>query len=162
LLEAADPAIDGGQHKPSYSIDTVRRVKQTLGKKRPLVFSDRNGRFPGQSPNANEADELLAAMLISSWPRRPGFSLADVASSLPRSYARRPGGDKLFRKQKMEGPLVSAGRSPCTCCRRLTRTFGHADRAAVDRGSALKRLVPDAVAEYIHKERLFATLQLGR
>jgi nicotinate-nucleotide adenylyltransferase len=38
LLEAADPAIDGGQHKPSYSIDTVRRVKQTLGKSDRLYF----------------------------------------------------------------------------------------------------------------------------
>src|ERR1019366_4370447 len=27
LLEAADPATDGSRRKPSYSIDTVRRVK---------------------------------------------------------------------------------------------------------------------------------------
>jgi nicotinic acid mononucleotide adenylyltransferase len=30
-------------------------------------------------------------------------------------------------------------------------------RAAVDRGGALKRLVPDAVAEYIHKVKLYRT-----
>jgi nicotinic acid mononucleotide adenylyltransferase len=35
-------------------------------------------------------------------------------------------------------------------------------RAAVERGGALKRLVPDAVAEYIHKEHLYRTRGTGR
>jgi len=34
-------------------------------------------------------------------------------------------------------------------------------RAAVDRGAALKRLVPEAVAEYIQKERLYRKTGAG-
>src|ERR1035438_10142098 len=38
LWEAADPATGGSQRKPSYSIDTVRRVKAMLGKSDHLYF----------------------------------------------------------------------------------------------------------------------------
>jgi nicotinic acid mononucleotide adenylyltransferase len=86
---------------------------------------------------------------------RPGFSLADVASSLPEKLRPPPAVTKLFRKQKMEGPLVLPG----VTLHMLPETHENVSatqiRAAVDRGSALKRLVPDAVAEYIHKERLY-------
>ena len=153
LLEAADPAIDGGQHKPSYSIDTVRRVKQTLGKSDRLYFLIGMDAFQDIA-KWNEADELLAQcdFIVAA---RPGFSLADVASSLPEKLRPPPAVTKLFRKQKMEGPLVLPG----VTLHMLPETHENVSatqiRAAVDRGSALKRLVPDAVAEYIHKERLY-------
>ena len=61
----------------------------------------------------------------------------------------------MFRKQKMEGPLVLPG----VTLHMLPETHENISatqiRAAVDRGGALKRLVPDAVAEYIHKEHLY-------
>jgi len=153
LLEAADPAIDGGQHKPSYSIDTVRRVRQTLGKSDRLYFLIGMDAFQDIA-KWNEADELLAQcdFIVAA---RPGFSLADVASSLPEKLRPPPAVTKLFRKQKMEGPLVLPG----VTLHMLPETHENVSatqiRAAVDRGSALKRLVPDAVAEYIHKERLY-------
>ena len=80
-LFQADPAIDGGQPKPSYSIDTVRRVKQTLGKSDRLYFLIGMDAFQDIA-KWNEADELLAQcdFIVAA---RPGFSLADVASSLP-------------------------------------------------------------------------------
>jgi nicotinic acid mononucleotide adenylyltransferase len=62
---------------------------------------------------------------------------------------------KLFRKQKMSGPLVLPG----VTLHMLPETHENVSatqiRAAVDRGAALKRLVPDGVAEYIQKERLY-------
>src|SRR5580693_565803 len=38
LLEAPDPETGGSRRKPSYSIDTVRRVKKSLGKSDHLYF----------------------------------------------------------------------------------------------------------------------------
>ena len=62
---------------------------------------------------------------------------------------------KLFRKQKIDGPLVLPG----VTLHMLPETHENISatqiRAAVNRGGALKRLVPDAVAEYIHKVQLY-------
>ena len=47
LLEAPDPERRRRASQPSYSIETVRRVKKTLGKSDHLYFLDRHGRFQG-------------------------------------------------------------------------------------------------------------------
>jgi len=62
---------------------------------------------------------------------------------------------KLFRKQKMEGPLVLPGATLHMLPKTHENVSATQIRAAVERGGALKRLVPDAVAEYIHKEQLY-------
>ena len=61
----------------------------------------------------------------------------------------------LFRKQKMEGPLVLPGATLHMLPETHENVSATQIRAAVERGGALKRLVPDAVAEYIHKEQLY-------
>ena len=61
-----------------------------------------------------ECDFIVAA--------RPGYSLADVASSLPPSLRPSPAVTKLFRKQAIEGPLVLR-EQPFTCFRKLMRMF---------------------------------------
>ena len=153
LLEAADPAIAAGKHQPSYSIDTVRRVKKTLGKSDRLFFLIGMDAFKDIA-KWHQADELLGLcdFIVAA---RPGFSLADVASSLPDKLRPQPAVTKLFRKQKMDGPLVLPG----VTLHMLPETHENISatqiRAAVDRGGALKRLLPDSVADYIHKEHLY-------
>jgi nicotinate-nucleotide adenylyltransferase len=153
LLEAPDPASDASGRKPSYSIDTVRRVKAMLGKSDHLYFLIGMDAFEDIAKWC-EAEALLGEcdFIVAA---RPGYSLADVASSLPAKF--RPGAavTKLFRKQKVEGRLVLSG----VTLHMLPETHENVSatqiRAAVSRGGALKRLVPDAVAEYIHKEQLY-------
>ncbi len=153
LLEAADPAIAAGKHQPSYSIDTVRRVKKTLGKSDRLFFLIGMDAFQDIA-KWHQAEELLGEcdFIVAA---RPGFSLADVASSLPGKLRPPPAVTKLFRKQKMDGPLVLPG----VTLHMLPETHENISatqiRAAVDRGGALKRLLPDSVADYIHKEHLY-------
>src|SRR5208283_2307115 len=152
LLEAPD--LDrGGDRQPNYSIETVRRVKKTLGKSDHLYFLIGMDAFKDiakwYKPEEllGECDFIVAA--------RPGYSLADVASSLPEQLRPDAAVTRLFRKQKMAGPLVLPG----VTLHMLPETHENISatqiRVAVDRGGALKRLVPDAVAEYIHKEHLY-------
>ena len=153
LLEAPDPAIDGSRRKPSYSIDTVRRVKKTLGKSDHLYFLIGMDAFKDIA-KWHEAEALLGEcdFIVAA---RPGFSLADVASSLPAKLRPDAAVTKLFRKQKMEGPLVLPGATLHMLPETHENVSATQIRAAVERGGALKRLVPDAVAEYIHKEQLY-------
>jgi nicotinate-nucleotide adenylyltransferase len=153
LLEAPDAASGDSRRKPSYTIDTVRRVKAKLGKSDHLyfligmdAFKD-IGKWYEAEALLGECDFIVAA--------RPGYSLADVASSLPAKL--RPGAavTKLFRKQKMEGPLVLPGATLHMLPETHENVSATQIRAAVDRDGALKRLVPDAVAEYIQKEQLY-------
>ena len=62
----------------------------------------------------------------------------------------------------MAGPLVLPGATLHMLPETHENVSATQIRAAVDRGGALKRLVPDAVAEYIHKERLYRIQQPGR
>ncbi len=153
LLEALDPGRPAKEREPSYSIDTVRRAKKTLGKSDHLYFLIGMDAFRDIA-KWHKAEELLAEceFIVAA---RPGYSLADVASSLPEKLRPRAEVTKLFRKQQMSGPLVLPG----VTLHMLPETHENVSatqiRAAVDRGAALKRLVPDAVAEYIQKERLY-------
>ena len=153
LLEAADPATDGSRRQPSYSIDTVRRVKAMLGKSDHLYFLIGMDAFKDIA-KWHEAGALLGEcdFIVAA---RPGYSLADVASSLPGEL--RPGVavTKLFRRRKMEGPLVLPGATLHMLPETHENVSATQIRAAVGRGGALKRLVPDAVAEYIQKEQLY-------
>jgi nicotinate-nucleotide adenylyltransferase len=153
LLEAPDPEVDGSQRKPSYSIDTVRRVKKKLSKSDHLHFLIGMDAFKDIA-KWYKADELLAEcdFIVAA---RPGFSLADVASSLPANLRPQPAVTKLFRQQKMEGPLVLGGATLQMLPETHENISATQIRAAVDRGGALKRLLPEAVADYIHKEHLY-------
>jgi len=152
LLEA--PALeDSKNRRPSYSVETVRRVKKMLGKSDHLYFLIGMDAFKDiakwYKPEEllGECDFIVAA--------RPGYSLADVASSLPGKLRPNAAMTKLFRKQKMAGPLVLPGATLHMLPETHENVAATQIRAAVDRGGALKRLVPDSVAEYIHKEDLY-------
>lgn len=151
LLEARDPASSNG--KPNYSIDTVRRVKAMLGKSDRLYFLIGMDAFRDIA-KWYKSEELLAEcdFIVAA---RPGYSLADVAASLPQKLRPPAAVTRLFRKEEMNGPLVLPGATLHMLPKTHENVSATQIRAAADRGAALKRLVPDAVAEYIQKERLY-------
>jgi len=161
-LEAPDLdcAGRGGDRRPSYSIETVRRVRKTLGKSDRLYFLIGMDAFKDIA-TWYKPEELLAEcdFIVAA---RPGYSLADIASSLPGKLRPNAAVTKLFRKQKMAGPLVLPGATLHMIPETHENVSATQIRAAVDRGGALKRLVPDAVAEYIHKEHLYRSRPVGR
>ena len=67
LLEAPDPATDGSRRKPSYSIDTVRRVKAKLGKSDHLYFLIGMDAFKDIANGTRP--RRCWANVTSSWPR---------------------------------------------------------------------------------------------
>ena len=153
LVEAPDLNASPKERRPNYSIDTVRRVKKTLGKSDRLffligmdAFKDIAKWYEAQAL-LKECDFIVAA--------RPGYSLADVASSLPPGLRPSPAVTKLFRKQAIDGPLVLPGATLHLLPETHENVSATQIRAAVGGGGALKRLVPDAVAEYIHKQHLY-------
>ena len=87
------------KRQPSYSLETVRRVKKSLGKSDRLYFLIGMDAFQDIA-KWYKAEELLAEceFIVAA---RPGFSLADVASSLPQKLRPSPGVTKLFRKEKI-------------------------------------------------------------
>jgi nicotinate-nucleotide adenylyltransferase len=152
LVEAPDLEAKG-ERKPSYSLETVRRVKKSLGKSDHLYFLIGMDAFQDIA-KWYKSEELLAEcdFIVAA---RPGFSLADVASSLPPKLRPAPNVTKLFRKEKIEGPLVLPGLTLHMLPETHEKVSATQIRAAAEKGAALKRLVPDAVAEYIQKERLY-------
>ena len=148
------PYTEGARFNHAYYRDRhMPMVKAKLGKSDHLYFLIGMDAFKDIA-KWYEAEALLGEcdFIVAA---RPGYSLADVASSLPTKL--RPGAavTKLFRKQKMEGPLVLSGATLHMLPETHENVSATQIRAAVGRGGALKRLVPDAVAEYIHKEQLY-------
>src|SRR5262249_3532859 len=97
LVEAPD-LESGNDRKPSYSLETVRRVKRSLGKSDHLYFLIGMDAFKDIA-KWYKAEELLAEcdFIVAA---RPGYSLADVASSLPQKLRPAANVTKLFRKEK--------------------------------------------------------------
>jgi nicotinate-nucleotide adenylyltransferase len=150
LLESPD---DEHPTAPSYSLDTVRRLKAQLGRSDRLFFLIGIDAFKDIA-TWHEPEQLLAEcefVVVS----RPGFSLADVAESLPESIRPPEAVTRVFRKQQATGDLVL----PHTTIHLLSgvneRVSATQVRAAATNSGSLSRLVPDAVAEYIKKEQLY-------
>src|SRR5260370_1167100 len=105
LLEAAgaEPASGG----VNYSIDTVRRLKRTLKKSDRLFFLIGIDAFRDVA-KWREARALLAEcdFIVAS---RPGYSLRDVAESLPEDLRPPSAVTRPFHKQPASGDLVRPG-----------------------------------------------------
>jgi nicotinate-nucleotide adenylyltransferase len=153
LVEAPDIDAARAERKPSYSIETVRRVKKSLGKSDQLYFLIGMDAFKDIA-TWYKSEELLGEceFIVAA---RPGFSLADVATSLPEKLRPPASVTKLFRKEKLEGPLVLPGVTLHLLPETHENVSATQIRSAAERGGALKKLVPDVVAEYIQKERLY-------
>lgn len=153
LVEAPDLNANGKERRPSYSIETVRRVKKSLGKSAKLYFLIGMDAFKDIA-KWYKAEELLREcdFIVAA---RPKFSLADIATSLPEKLRPRAEVTKLFRKEKMEGPLVLPGATLHLLPETHEDVSATQIRAAVEGKRATKKLLPEPVMEYIQKEGLY-------
>lgn len=156
LLEAPAPEAHM-ERRPSYTIDTVRRVKAGLRRGDRLYFLVGIDAFRDIA-KWHKAEALLreCEFIVAA---RPGYSLEDIASSLPKAL--RPTLKEL-RAVGLNEALQRRG----IILHLLPET--HEDvsatqiRAAMKkRGGQLKKLVPDTVADYIRKEGLYKQVASG-
>jgi len=160
LLEAPEMMPRTGAKKagPSapganYSIDTIRRVKQTLKKADCVFFLIGIDAFQ-EIATWHEAEALFGEceFIVAS---RPGYSLADVANALPERLRPKPAVTKPFAKQPARGDLVLPGATVHLLDDVHTNVSATAIREAVAAKRPLTRFVDPAVAEYIRKMGLY-------
>lgn len=153
LLEAPEEGESRKKEKPNYTIDTVRRLKQSF------KSSDQLFLLIGMDAFAEIAQWHLAESLFRDCAfivaGRPGFSLADVADALPEKLRPRPEVTKPFQKQVATGDLVLPGVTLHLVEDLHQPASATAIRQAASAGKALGRFVEPAVAEYIKKMGLY-------
>lgn len=139
---------------PSYSIDTVRKLKATLRKSDRLFFLIGIDAFRDIA-KWRESEALFAecAFIVAS---RPGFSLADVATALPEKLRPRAEVTKPFARQPATGDLVLPGVTLHLLDNVNQNISATAIRAAVAARKPVRKFVPENVEEYIKKEGLYA------
>jgi len=151
ILEA--PSETGARSTPNYTVETLRQFRQKLKKSDRLFFLIGIDAFRDIA-KWQDAERLFreCEFIVAS---RPGYSLADVANSLPQSLRPAASVTKPFQKQPAKGDLILAGVNV-----HLLESV-HSDisatkiRAAATSGKALTRYVDPAVAEYIRKTGLY-------
>ncbi len=159
LLEAPDVvgAQVSGKGKqvvfPNYSIDTVRRLKQTLKKADRLFFLIGIDAFK-EIAKWHAAEALLreCEFIVAS---RPGFSLADVANSLPEKMRPKAAVTKPFAKQAATGDLVLGGATIRLLDGVQELASSTAIRTAIAGKKSLTKFLHPAVAEYVKKMGLY-------
>ncbi len=148
LLEAPEGAV-----RANYTIDTVRRVRQTLKRADRLFFLMGIDAFRDIA-KWHEAAALLAEceFVVAS---RPGYSLRDVAESLPPSLRPAAAVTKPFHKQPATGDLVLPGVTIHLLEGVHQNISATAIRTAAAQGKPLARWVEPRVADYIRKQGLY-------
>jgi len=143
-------AYTGG---PNYSLETVRRLKNTLGKSDRLYFLIGMDAFE-EIGTWYKPVELLheCEFIVVS---RPSYSLDDAARALPKAL--RPPEPVLKKLSKQQVGTIEL---PGTAIHRLDDVWESVSstqiRAAARKpAKQLSRLVPAPVAEYIEKQHLY-------
>jgi nicotinate-nucleotide adenylyltransferase len=153
LLESPD-VIQRSHAAASFTIDTVRRVKQRLKKNDKLYFILGMDAFMDIAKWRKPAELLRECDFIVA--NRPGYSLADVAKALPAEL--RPPEDAIrpFLKKEAQGTLVIQG-ATIHLLQDVSENVSSTKirQAASKRGRGLEHLVGDAVADYIRKLHLY-------
>ncbi|HTT20650.1 MAG TPA: nicotinate (nicotinamide) nucleotide adenylyltransferase [Candidatus Sulfotelmatobacter sp.] len=153
LLEAPDDGENRKKDKPNYTIDTIRRLKQSF------KSSDRLFLLIGMDAFAEIAKWHQAEALFRECEfivaGRPGYSLADVANALPESLRPRREITKPFHKQAATGDLILPGVSIHLVEDLHQPASATAIREAANAGKPLGRFLDPAVAEYIKKLGLY-------
>lgn len=139
---------------PNYSIETIRKLKQSLKKIDRLFFLIGIDAFKDIT-KWREAEALFSEceFVIAS---RPGFSLADVAGALPEKFRPRAEVTKPFAKQPAAGDLVLPGVTLHLLDNVNQKISATEIRGAVRAKRPIKKFVPENVEEYIKKEGLYA------
>jgi nicotinate-nucleotide adenylyltransferase len=139
--------------RPNYTIDTVRRLKQSFKK------ADRLFLLIGIDAFADIAEWHQAVALFRECEfvvaSRPGYSLADVANALPESLRPRQEVTKPFQKQGATGDLVLSGVTVHLLDEVYQPISSTKIREAAVAGKPLTRFVEPAVADYIMKIGLY-------
>src|SRR5882762_10808595 len=162
LLEAPEDS-DGGSPgkekektraaKPNYTIETVKRLKQSFKKADRLFLLIGIDAF-ADIAKWHQAEALFreCEFVVAS---RPGFSLADVANALPESLRPKPEVTRPFRKQAATGDLVLHGAAIHLLDGVHQPVSATAIRQAVSAGKPLGRFLDPLVADYIKKMGLY-------
>jgi nicotinate-nucleotide adenylyltransferase len=153
LLEAPEEGVSSKKEKPNYTIDTVRRLKQSLKN------SDRLFLLIGMDAFADiakwhQAEAIFreCSFIVAS---RPGYSLADVANALPEKLRPRAEATRPFHKQAATGDLVLPGATIHLLEDLHQPASATAIRQAAAAGKPMGRFVDAPVAEYIRKTGLY-------
>jgi nicotinate-nucleotide adenylyltransferase len=138
---------------PNYTIDTVRRFKRTLKKADNLFFLIGIDAFRDIA-KWREARALLSEcdFIVAS---RPGYSLRDVAESLPEGLRPPESVTKPFQKQPASGHLVLPGLSLHLLEGVRQDVSATTIRAAAAQGKSLARWLDPRVAEFVRKTGLY-------
>jgi nicotinate-nucleotide adenylyltransferase len=162
LLEApefAAPSVadDGKDYSApvNYSIDTIRRLKQTLKKSDRLFFLMGIDAFVDIA-KWREARTLITEceFIVAS---RPGYSLRNVAESLPQGLRPSAMVTRPFHKQPARGDLVLPGVTLHLLDDVNQSVSATAIRTAAAQSKPLTRWVDASVADYIRKQNLYRT-----
>ncbi len=160
LLEAPEDFDRGGPGKsktrvvkPNYTIDTVRRLKQSFKKADRLFLLIGIDAFD-EIATWHQAEALFreCEFVVAS---RPGYSLADVANALPANLRPRQEVTRPFHKQAATGDLVLRGVTIHLLDEVYQPISSTTIREAAAAGKPLGRFVDPAVAEYIKKVGLY-------
>jgi nicotinate-nucleotide adenylyltransferase len=139
----------------NYSIDTVRRLKQTLKKSDRLFFLIGIDAFLDIA-KWREAHTLITEceFIVAS---RPGYSLRDVAESLPEGLRPSAIVTRPFHKQPAKGDLVLPRVKLHLLDDVNQSVSATAIRTAAAQSKPLTRWVDASVADYIRKQNLYRT-----
>jgi nicotinate-nucleotide adenylyltransferase len=143
----------GRAAKPNYTIDTIKRLKQSFKKADRLFLLIGIDAF-ADIAKWHQAEALFreCEFVVAS---RPGFSLADVANALPASLRPRQEVTRPFQKQAAAGDLVLSGVNLHLLEEVYQPISSTAIRQAAAAGKPLGRFVEPAVVEYIKKTGLY-------
>ena len=153
LLEAPEEGIPNKKEKPNYTIDTVRRMKQSLKNSDKLFLLIGMDAFADISKwHQAEAIFKECCFIVAS---RPGYSLADVANALPEKLRPRAEATRPFHKQAATGDLVLPGVTIHLLEDLHQPASATAIRQAAAAGKPMGRFVDAPVADYIIKMKLY-------
>jgi nicotinate-nucleotide adenylyltransferase len=161
LLEAPpDPLPPAGKAKaepPNYSIETIRKLRATLKKIDQIFFLIGIDAFR-EIAKWHEAEALFreCEFIVAS---RPGYSLADVANSLPEKLRPAAHVTKPFEKQPARGDLVLNGATIHVLDSVHHAVSATSIREAAAAGKPLAKFVAPAVADYIKKTGLYGKVR---
>ncbi len=153
LLEAPEEGAPARKEKPNFTIDTVRRLKQSLKAIDRLFLLIGIDAF-AEIANWHQAEALFkeVAFIVAG---RPGYSLADVANALPEKLRPRAEVTKPFQKQAACGDLVLPGVTIHFLEDLHQPASATAIREAAAAGKPLGRFLEPSVADYIKKTGLY-------
>lgn len=138
---------------PNYTIDTVRRLKQGLKKIDQIFFLIGIDAFREIAKwHQSEALFTECEFIVAS---RPGYSLADIANSLPEKLRPAAHITKPFEKQPAKGDLVLQGVTIHVLDSVHHAISATAIRDAIAAGKPLGKFLDPAVADYLKKTELY-------